>query len=295
VSVTDEIVVHPAAAVFPMLADDELAELAEHIKVNGLLDPIVLDADGVLIDGRNRLAACRLAGVEPTFTTLNGHDPIAFIIGRNVNRRHLTEGQRAIAVVRAVLHKLCRSEIDQTLLARESGIVRQRLQQALVIVEHAPELADAVMARTESFSKAYEDARAIRDAKQNREATAEAERISLERVRWADGDLHLLVSEGRLTLTDAVAVLDRREGEERDRRRRQVGYMVESTMLLRSLLERSADVILEEWLEDVNPHQRTGPFADVIWTVDGLRDMAARLDDLAQELEQRTGGVRGSA
>jgi len=291
----DEIRVHPAAAVFPMLADDELADLAADIKANGLLHPIVLDADGVLIDGRNRLAACKLAGVEPTYTTLNGHDPIAFIIGQNVNRRHLTEGQRAIAVVRALMCKLHISEIDQTSVARDGNIERSRVNRAVVIVEHAPELADAVMARTAPFSAAYEQARAIRDAKSDREKTAEKERAQLERVTTADGDLHLMVTEGRLTLADAIAVLDRREREEHDRRRRQVGYMVEATMALRSLLDRPADVILEEWVDDVNPHQKTGPFVDAIWTTEGLRDMAARLDGLAHEMEQRRRGIRGSA
>ena len=57
----------PAAAVFPMLADDELRELADDIRVQRAVAPILLDADGVLVDGRNRLAACNLAGVRPRF------------------------------------------------------------------------------------------------------------------------------------------------------------------------------------------------------------------------------------
>jgi ParB-like chromosome segregation protein Spo0J len=52
-----------AVHLFPMLADDELEELAADIK--GLLQRIVLDAEGRVLDGRNRLAACEIAGVEP--------------------------------------------------------------------------------------------------------------------------------------------------------------------------------------------------------------------------------------
>src|SRR5689334_13817340 len=90
--------IHPLADLFPMLPDDELAELAEDIKENGLRQPIILDHDGKVVDGRNRLKACAIAGVEPQFQRLNGEDVRAFIASTNVNRRHLTAGQRAISL-----------------------------------------------------------------------------------------------------------------------------------------------------------------------------------------------------
>jgi ParB-like chromosome segregation protein Spo0J len=46
-----ELAVHPVAALFPMLAGDELEELAADIKARGLLQPIVLDAEGRVLDG----------------------------------------------------------------------------------------------------------------------------------------------------------------------------------------------------------------------------------------------------
>jgi ParB-like chromosome segregation protein Spo0J len=58
--------VHPIADLFPMMTDEELADLAADIKANGLLHPIVVDKEGALIDGRNRARACEIAGVEPT-------------------------------------------------------------------------------------------------------------------------------------------------------------------------------------------------------------------------------------
>jgi hypothetical protein len=60
--------------------------LAAAIKANGLLNPIALDDQGVLIDGRNRLEACRRAGIQLTFQKLNGVDPVAFILSSNVDR-----------------------------------------------------------------------------------------------------------------------------------------------------------------------------------------------------------------
>lgn len=97
--------VHPAADLFPMLGDEELQELAEDIRVNGLIEPVWLWNDPqhgrVLLDGRNRVAACAIAGVEPTTRTYTGDDPVSFVISENVRRRHLTEGQKADIALRS--------------------------------------------------------------------------------------------------------------------------------------------------------------------------------------------------
>jgi ParB-like chromosome segregation protein Spo0J len=61
--------VHQSADLFPIMTDEELADLAADIKANGLLHPIVVDKDGVLIDGRNRARPCEIAEVElPSFS-----------------------------------------------------------------------------------------------------------------------------------------------------------------------------------------------------------------------------------
>ena len=63
--------IHPAAALFPLLDERELAELAGDIQTNGLASPIVVK-DGQILDGRNRLRACELAGVPPHFVEWAG-------------------------------------------------------------------------------------------------------------------------------------------------------------------------------------------------------------------------------
>jgi len=85
--------IHPVAELFPMLAASELNEMAESIRKEGLLNPCVRQGD-VLLDGRNRLVACKLAGVEPRFIEYTGDSPVAFIIGVNLARRHLDKGQK---------------------------------------------------------------------------------------------------------------------------------------------------------------------------------------------------------
>ena len=86
--------VHPVAALFPLLSKAELEALAADIKANGLQQPAVVQGD-VLLDGRNRLIACKLAGVRPEFSEYEGDSPVAFIIGANVHRRHLSPSEKA--------------------------------------------------------------------------------------------------------------------------------------------------------------------------------------------------------
>ena len=50
--------VHPAADLFPMVEGDEFRDLCADIKERGLAQPITVDRDGLLLDGRNRLMAC---------------------------------------------------------------------------------------------------------------------------------------------------------------------------------------------------------------------------------------------
>ena len=74
--------VHPAAALFPMLEERELAELSKDIQSNGLLSPVVV-RDGQILDGRNRLRACELAGVPPRFVEWPGTGSITSWISRS--------------------------------------------------------------------------------------------------------------------------------------------------------------------------------------------------------------------
>ena len=92
---------HPAAELFPMLGPDELHELAQDIKENGLLTPIIL-ADGLVLDGRNRLAACEMAGIAPRFEEYTGCTPTQYVISQNIRRRHLTASQKAAIAAEAL-------------------------------------------------------------------------------------------------------------------------------------------------------------------------------------------------
>lgn len=82
--------VHPAAAAFPFISDDEIMALAQDIEANGLIHPIVL-IDGEILDGRNRLQALTKTNITSVAVTdFPGGDPLDYVLSLNVHRRHLT-------------------------------------------------------------------------------------------------------------------------------------------------------------------------------------------------------------
>jgi hypothetical protein len=87
---------HELAKLFPRMSEDEFAGLVTSIKANGLRSPISL-YQGQILDGFSRDEACAKAGVEPRYIEYDGDDPIGFVTDLNLNRRNLTNGQRALA------------------------------------------------------------------------------------------------------------------------------------------------------------------------------------------------------
>ena len=119
--------IHAYADAFPMLPDEDLDALAADIAANGQRHPILLSRDGVLLDGRNRLAACQRAGVEPVFDVFDG-DPVALIVSENMQRRDLTKAQKAHLAV-AGLSESVRT-CGSTELATIAGVSRVAIAEA---------------------------------------------------------------------------------------------------------------------------------------------------------------------
>jgi ParB-like chromosome segregation protein Spo0J len=155
--------VHPIAELFPMMTDDELADLAADIKANGLIHPIVVDKDGLLIDGRNRARACEIAGIEPATVLFEGDDPRAYIIASNIARRHMSKGQQAMAVamVYPESEKTTHSKRSKTklLLEIKTNFSGARLSQARTVLACSTDLALAVLAGTKALDAAYGEAK----------------------------------------------------------------------------------------------------------------------------------------
>jgi hypothetical protein len=230
-----EIEVHPAADVFPMLSEDELLELANDIAENGLREPLVLqvseEGKTLLIDGRNRRAACELVKVTPDVRYLNGEDATAFIFSTNIARRHLTAGQRAMAHAR--LYPAEKGGRGNKLVSIDTSLGHVTLSRARYILARSPMRADEVMSGITSLNAAYEETK-------KEQAKKETDEQRLKELAAKYPDLANMVNEGQLSLGEAIAAAQKRDEEERQR----IAGMNDSLKTLDDALRRVANETL---------------------------------------------------
>ena len=87
---------HPICLLFPQMTAEELRELAEDIRVKGLLHPSSSTRERYWMGGI-AILACPIAGVKPRFVEWDGKgSPLEWVISENMVRRHLTSCQRAV-------------------------------------------------------------------------------------------------------------------------------------------------------------------------------------------------------
>jgi hypothetical protein len=106
---------HPAAELFPLMHGEEFDALVADIRATGQRDPVVLHHDGRVLDGRNRVSACQALGIEPHSILWDGKpgEELAYVISRNLHRRHLTTEERAkIAVKLATMKQGERTDLS---------------------------------------------------------------------------------------------------------------------------------------------------------------------------------------
>jgi hypothetical protein len=203
--------VHPAAEVYPLLPKDRMNDLAESIKQHGMHFPIVMttgaDGEALLIDGRNRLAACGIAEVHPTidWREFEDDDAIRNFIYAASERRDISKGQRAMAAAlifpEGTRYKQGGSNV------RTPDIKKTSLYEARTILKYQPDLQEHVMRGAEPmpFSVAYGEAMAAK-----RVIQAGTERVNqiethLESIREASEALAEQLESGHIELDEALA------------------------------------------------------------------------------------------
>ena len=228
--------VHPFAALFPLVEAEGIADLAADIRTNGLNEKIVIFGDLAapsILDGRNRCAALRAAGlVDPPdagrvsqiaryfrFFGPGEGSPLAFVISRNLMRRHLTDSQRAMSAARIATFKpgnpahVRDSGMTQAEAAAALKISERAVQKARVVIEHGgDDLANRVarggvrVSAAETVARAGADVREMTDA----EIKAAAKRLregeqafKAERRAQRERDLAARIAAGNADLAAA--------------------------------------------------------------------------------------------
>jgi N6-adenosine-specific RNA methylase IME4/ParB-like chromosome segregation protein Spo0J len=90
---------HPHQELIPPMSLEDYQNLLDDIKRNGILQPIDITYNNVILDGHHRVKAARELGikeVEVRIPELLYVDEDEYLISVAVNRRHLTEGQKAV-------------------------------------------------------------------------------------------------------------------------------------------------------------------------------------------------------
>ena len=156
---------HPAATVFPEMSEKEFADLKEDIRLHGQRDPLTV-FQGQILDGRNRYRACRELGIEAKTEEFIGDDPVAFVVSKNLKRRHLDESQRALVAARlANLPKGRPAEnssidplsISQPAAAKKLNVSVPSVKRAAVVLNSGiPELTSSVEQGDVSVAAAVE-------------------------------------------------------------------------------------------------------------------------------------------
>lgn len=197
---------HPVAELFPLLdpKSDRYRSLRTSIERNGLWTPIVLDAEGRILDGRNRLQVCRDIGIEPKFVHFadlvlgvnEDGEPVEedeFAFDQNFARRDLTDDQRVsiysqwdVYVAKATAgapvgntnaqKKQCDENVTlfskpatrtRKKLATKADVSEHKAAQAIKVTSAAPELAKKVASGELSLkdaAKQVDEKRALEEA-----------------------------------------------------------------------------------------------------------------------------------
>ena len=162
---------HFAADIFPPPDDGGVRALAESIKHNGQLVAAAIQRLGGrdrVVDGRCRLLACEILGIDPLVRYLRPEeDPVEVAVSSNLVRRHDSESVRALAAAR-LLDGLGRGEPKGVVVSIETitdekagkklGISRTSVARAKAILPHP-----ILVAAVEHGGVAVSDAYAIRD------------------------------------------------------------------------------------------------------------------------------------
>lgn len=170
---------HPLSAIFGDMPDGDFQSLIESVQADGFIDPIIRIYEGQILDGWHRYRAAqelnlirRLKFQDWNADEHRDGDPRAFVLARNIERRHLSAQQRAqIAVTFNERFGMGRPTSEKSSpngelksresLAKQVGVGTSTIDRA-VQVEKAGQ-SEAVIAGEKSAGEVLEEQKAERD------------------------------------------------------------------------------------------------------------------------------------
>lgn len=197
---------NPLCTIFPEMGGDELSSLANDIAEHGLKDPIELDGQGRIVDGRNRYLACMQAGVEPTLVrcTVPDEQLSQYVISKNILRRHLTYDQRVGMAMRLqpVLSKQAkerqgtRTDLDPKSdqcygrsaeqAASQCDVGKTQVNEMIAAEKNDPEIADKLLSGDATVKDVRKQERKRKQAKKEEEALSKIDPVKKKWVLTKD-------------------------------------------------------------------------------------------------------------
>lgn len=176
---------HPLCSCIPEMSDADYAALKADIAEHGLREKIVL-YDGMILDGRNRYRACQ--ETHTSAVTVNGdftdaNEAAAFVLSKNLKRRHMTPSQisAALAAIDDFLlsaneyqnnkpptggksvtntERQGRPELPTTKAAKAAGVSVRSMERARAVKRDDPEVFEEVKAGKKTLRAAEKEIKA---------------------------------------------------------------------------------------------------------------------------------------
>lgn len=279
---------HPAAAMFPRPSDDELDALADDIALHGQMEPI--DTVGfVILDGLTRAAACQRAGIlvrcrECDLGALGFSTAAAFVLSRNIRRRHLTDAQRAaVAAQAARLHaeelRAAKSASASTASRGSDGQFTAPAEAGVCRIRDTPVPPSEATDSTDELGgpeSCHKTGRAADAAAKAAGATVRSVRM----IAGAPDDVIAAVRDGKANIDQAVA-LARLDEEQRSKL---IGGVLPPAKQITATAKR--DKVAADLYGRALPGKIGVAFSDAR---DALRDMVALIETISDRWEAMRG------
>jgi hypothetical protein len=227
----------------PDLTLEEYESLEQSIKENGLYMPLIVNQDGVLLDGHHRYKACQELNVKPRIEVKTFNEPIyekLFVVHANLKRRQLTDAQKVElgSALKPIYEEIARrnslynlrqnlnvrSDRDKDendsrpsgsndplgrvndVISREVGLSRTKYQRGETVFKETPKIwNEQVRTGKISINKAYSiHKRNLRKEEQLKSAAA-ANNLFPENISLWHGDF--IEKSGELILNDSVDLI----------------------------------------------------------------------------------------